>query len=60
MFIRLSWETKSAKFVQSDERRLAGINEKKQKLSLRICFVCVENFFSLQLEGNVSLKAFQL
>lgn len=60
MFIRLSWETKSAKFVQSDERRLAGIYEKKQKLSPRICLVCVGNFFSLQLEGNVSLKAFQL
>lgn len=39
MFIALSQESKSATFLQTDERGMAGIYEKKQKLFTRICDV---------------------
>lgn len=39
MFIALSQESKSATFLQTDERGMAGIYEKKQKLFTRICEV---------------------
>lgn len=42
MFIAVSQGSKSAKFLQTDQRRMAGMYEKKQKLFTRICCGCLD------------------
>lgn len=53
MFIALSQDSKSAKFLQTDERPMEGTHEKKGKSFTRICYVCLGDMV------DVPLNAFQ-